>query len=368
MNSRKIEIANLSKTIIISPLNWGLGHATRCIPIINALLKQNHRVVIASDGAALELLALEFPQLQRESIPSYNITYPEKGSLLFHVLKMVPRILQTIFKEHQALKELVKKHKADVVISDNRYGMYHRKLKSIYITHQLMIPTPFGAGFIAGLQSLFLKNFNQIWIPDDPGERNLSGKLSHNRWVTQQTKYIGVLSRFDDSLEAVNPNGFSEQLPFYLAVISGPEPERTAFEKLILKRAQESKSRFVVVGGSPNFNQNKSKGKVTHFPFLKAIHLKWMLENAELIISRAGYSTIMDLVTLGKSAVLIPTPGQIEQEYLMDYLQNLAQFKFVKQDEFDLKKVPSWETHFNSVPCKDAGNLNAALNALISTI
>ena len=235
----------MPKTILIAPLNWGLGHATRCIPIINALLQKKHTVILASDGVALALLKKEFPALNAETLPSYQITYPENGNFVIQMAKLVPGILKAIKQERLALEKLVEKHQIDIVISDNRYGMYHTSVKSIYVTHQIKVAAPFGEDLLAKLQQKFLKHFDEIWIPDVEGAINLSGKLGHNSNVPKNALYIGALSRFKSNFKSVNQ--VAEQDEYVIAVISGPEPQRSVFEKMLVEQLSKLAMPSVIV-------------------------------------------------------------------------------------------------------------------------
>lgn len=325
----------MPKTVLIAPLNWGLGHASRCVPIINALLNNGDSVILASDGVALALLKQEFPDLSTEELPSYGITYPKNGNFIIHMATLVPRILKAIKQERITLAKLISKYQIDVVISDNRYGMYHESVKSIYLTHQIKVAAPMGEDLLASLQQKFIANFDKLWIPDVEGDINLSGKLAHNDKVGNNAKYIGALSRFTENIVGQKPENAPNE-NFVLAVISGPEPQRTAFEVLLFKQLLAYGKPAVIVGGNPN-DSSKSSKNITHYPFLGAKNLKWLFENAETIICRSGYSTIMDLVALQKQAILIPTPGQTEQEYLVNHLSNSGMFVSVSQKDFEVK-------------------------------
>ena len=327
----------MSKTVLVAPLNWGLGHAARCVPIINALL-QNHKVILASDGVALDLLKLEFPNLEYEVLPSYGITYPENGSFLGHIAKQVPRILKTINSEKKLLPSLIKKHGIDMVISDNRYGIHHESVKSVFITHQIVIPTPFAEKILAKLQQQFLVSFDEIWVPDVKTVPNISGKLAHNEIFPDKAKYIGLLSRFNDDLKAVKPETMGSE-DFVLGIVSGPEPMRTHFENLLIDELSGIGQKVVLVGGVSQGGSALNGANMTYFPFLGMNELKWLIMNAKQIVSRSGYSTVMDLLALNKTAIFVPTPGQTEQEYLGDYLMKNGLFYTVVQDEFNWSKV-----------------------------
>ena len=331
----KIKVS-LAKTILVTPLNWGLGHASRCVPIINALLKNGHQVILASDGVALELLKQEFPDLVTETLPSYDVTYPENGNFIWHIAKLIPSILSAIKAENAVLKGLIKKHGIDLVISDNRYGMYNANVKSIFMTHQIKVASPMGEGVLANIQKKYWQNFDELWIPDFAGSTNVSGKLSHNEIVPVSALYLGTLSRFTEESISLKPENLSCNSGFVLAVISGPEPQRAVFEKVLFEQLLSIEKSVVIVGGNPNSNEIKTSKNITHYPFLKASQLKWLYQNSSAIISRSGYSTIMDLIALKKKAILIPTPGQTEQEYLVEHLKSIGLFYIVNQKDFEI--------------------------------
>lgn len=334
-----------TKTILVAPLNWGLGHATRCIPVINELIDRNHKVIIASDGIALLLLQKEFPQLTSEELPSYNITYPKDDQFVNHILKSTPKIWKAIREEKKVLDQLIRKYDIDIVISDNRYGLFNKRRKSIIITHQIKILTPTWSNLISALHAYFLNRFNEIWIPDYSGNINISGALSHGKKQLLKSKFIGPLSRFKTSQRIESPI-FDISQPFILAIISGPEPQRTLFEKMLLDQFSKINQPIVMVGGNPNSKIESTFKHITHFPLLTSSDLRWLLENAQTCISRSGYSSIMDFVALQKSAILIPTPGQLEQMYLAQYLDDRKLFVSIKQDEFNIENALSKFSHF----------------------
>lgn len=325
----------MSKTVLVASLNWGLGHAARCVPIIKALLS-SHQVVLASDGVALDLLKLEFPELPSEELPSYGITYSEKGSFIGHIAKQVPGILKAIKSEKGELSKLIDKYDIDVVISDNRYGMHHHSVKSIFISHQIIISAPFGEGLLAHLQQQFISQFDEIWIPDVSTSPNASGKLGHNSYVPKNAKYIGMLSRFNEDSSSEQPNEVDSE-NFVLAMVSGPEPMRTQFETLLISQLSKVDQAVIIVGGAQKSERFTVSNNITYFPFLGMAELKWLINHAKTIISRSGYSTVMDLLALNKTAILIPTPGQTEQEYLGEYLMEHGLFYCVSQNEFNWK-------------------------------
>ncbi len=319
-------------SFLIAPLNWGLGHAGRCIPIIHALLDKGAEVQIASDGRALELLCKEFPQLKYREIPSYNIRYFSRHMWL-NLMWQGPRIIAAIDQENLFLKKIIDKEKIDVLISDNRLGFYNNKVQSVYITHQWNIHTlnPLASWGINAIHRKFIKKFDIVWIPDVPDFPGLAGQLSHDNLVGN-IRYIGSLSRLQLSLEAVKYKA--------AVVLSGPEPQRTMLEKRVLSDLQQLSGNFVVVGGrteSDNRDIRREKN-IKYFPFLLYKDLNRIMLESEVIICRSGYSSIMDLYALKKKALLIPTPGQREQEYLANIHESLGPFVVQQQSKLNISE------------------------------
>ena len=325
-------IAN-SKNVLIAPLNWGLGHASRCIPIIRQQISYGNRVVIASDGASLTLLRKEFPNLESEELPSYNITYPNKGDqLIWHLLKMSNKIMSAIKEENVLLTKLVDKYNLDLIISDNRFGMYHREVFSVYITHQTNIQAGKLSVIANKVHEYFMSKFNEIWIPDYEGEDSLAGNLSKYSG-SKVAKYIGVQSRFEFDENVIEKDKI-------LVVLSGPEPQRTYLEEIILSELETVEKEIVLVQGKvEGFQKKKNNKNSTIYNFLTSNDLEREMKESSLIIARSGYSTIMDLKVLKKKAFFIPTPGQGEQLYLAKYLKSKKICDYACQDDFSLKNV-----------------------------
>lgn len=301
------------KRILVCPLDWGLGHASRCIPIIRLLLKNNAQVVVAGDGNSLALLKIEFPKLQFIFLKGYDISYSSKGNIVLKIIFSVPKILSRILIEHQTLKKIVSENKIDIVISDNRYGLWNRQIKSIFITHQLMIKTPFAEKLLHRLILFFVNKYDECWVPDFEEADNLSGDLSHKYTLPRNTFFVGALSRF----EAINTT--SSYQYHVMAIISGPEPQRSVFENVVLKELQQTSLKAIVICGKPEVEQKKQIiNNIEIVSHLTTDKMQQTILNSKIIISRSGYSTIMDLATLGKKVIFIPTKGQTEQEYLAE--------------------------------------------------
>lgn len=350
------------KKILVAPLNWGLGHATRCIPVINELITQGAEVSIGSDGNALSLLKKEFPQLTFLELPSYNISYGSGDNMVFKMLSNYPKIRKAIALEHEALKDIQNKNHFDVIISDNRYGMWHEDTHNIFITHQINIQVP---KHLKWLQPLLLNynlkqisNFNECWIPDAEGDENLSGDLSHNCKLPASSYYIGSLSRFfkeqgarskeqiDNSPNTIThwpePDEANLRMPVspgpLLIILSGPEPQRSAFEKMIIDQVKTVSVKTLIVQGLTEKNEDQQLSEnVRMISYLTSAHLFEKIKEAEIIISRSGYSTIMDLAACEKKAILVPTPGQTEQEYLSERFLKKNIFYSAMQNDLDLK-------------------------------
>ncbi len=326
----------MKKAVIYGVLNWGLGHATRSIPIIQSLFRLNYDVIICSDGDALSLLNKEFPQAQFVSLPTYHIKYRHR-SMVANVSWYGMGLLKSIYQEKKVLKELVSQYDPVFIISDNRYGFYHSKVKSIMITHQLRIPTSVEWQSKAASSFLhkFIEAFDVCWVPDVAGSTNLSGQLSHDCSLSIPIKYIGNLSRF--RFEA-KPKRY--EIAF---VLSGPEPQRTRLENLILDQLGELPKNCVLVRGTniaPERNRSDDHLEIEIIDLADSKTLQGIMSESKLLVSRAGYTTIMDLVAMRKPAILIPTPGQPEQEYLAEHLaSHFSSFDFVAQEELDLLAI-----------------------------
>ena len=334
-NGKKFNNTSQKPRILIAPLEWGLGHATRCIPIIKELQNRDCEVFIAAEGATFSLLKHEFPSLTFLSLTGYRMRYSRRKYLLpLKVLVQMPKIIFTIYKEHQWLKKIVNEYNIDAIISDNRFGMYHKKIPSVYITHQLLIKTknPFTEIIAQRLHYYFIKKYTECWVPDFE-VNGLAGELSHPKQLPKKIKYIGALSRFE--LKEV------EKKYDLLISISGPEPQRTIFEDQILKDLGSFTGKVLFIRGLPDNDQEmQNENQLVEIKnHLSAKELNEAILQSAMIISRCGYTTIMDLVKLQKKAVLVPTPGQTEQEYLAKHLMESKIFYTILQKDFVLQNA-----------------------------
>lgn len=320
----------LKKRILVAPLNWGLGHATRCIPIINALLENGFEPIIASDGTALALLKKEFSKLKTIELPSYNITYSKKGKgLKFKLLKDSPKFLKAIKAEKKLIKKLIAEKNIKGIISDNRFGVYNKTIPSVYITHQLNVLSGISTWFSSKMHQKIIKKFDECWIPDFKNEPSLSGKLGHLKQHNLKVKYIGPLSRFNKV--------DSDAVYDLMVLLSGPEPQRAILEAKLIKDLNGYNGSILLVKGVIEDEQTcVIKDNITAYNFMKSDELEKAINQSKLILSRSGYTTIMDLSKLEKKAFFIPTPGQFEQEYLATRLDDSGLIPFSSQENFKI--------------------------------
>ncbi len=324
---------NKQKTILVAPLNWGLGHATRCIPIVRALIAHNYNVLLGSDSGALLFLRKEFPQLPSIELPSYNITYPKKGHYFkLNLFLNLPQIQKTISLEKKLIKKLVAKGKIDGIISDNRLGVYNKKVPSVIITHQLSVLSGITSFFSSKLHQRIIKKFDACWVPDVDGPHNLSGKLGHPKKIDFEVLYIGPLSRM-----------VKKEMPCkydVLVLLSGPEPQRAILELELMEVFLNSSEKVLMVRGVVEGSQQVSERKnITIVNFMQSEGLEKAINESKIVVSRSGYTTVMDLAAMEKPAFFIPTPGQYEQEYLAKQLRDNGIVPSCKQKEFSLDKL-----------------------------
>jgi uncharacterized protein (TIGR00661 family) len=337
MKEENFNIPGNKPRILIAPLDWGLGHATRCIPVISALIKQHYTVFVAAEGQIKILLQKEFPRLHFIELRGYRVKYSRYAFWMpVKMILQLPKIMHRIYSENRWLKKVIKQYDINAVISDNRMGLYHKKIPSVYITHQLNIKT--GNSFTENLTQKihyhFINKFKACWVPDIEGIVNLAGELSHPATLPKvPVAYLGSLSRFE---KAAVENQYD-----LCIILSGPEPQRTVFEKIILADVDKMQEKVCLVRGLPLETKvpelnNTSIEIKNHLP---ADELSKIIQQSKIIISRCGYSTIMDLVKLQTKAILVPTPGQTEQEYLGKYLQEQKIFYSIGQKNFSLSEA-----------------------------
>jgi uncharacterized protein (TIGR00661 family) len=327
------------KTVCVAPLDWGLGHATRCIPLINALIALNYSIYIACEGSQESILKETFPNATFIRLRGYRIRYAKKRTLLIPILLLqIPKIILSIIKEHTWLKKAAKHNKFDLIISDNRYGFYHKYIPSVFITHQLRIQTPFK--WLSSLCQIvsygFINKFNACWVGDMMPPHNIAGNLVNtNQLPKLPVWYMNCLSRLQDLVQATME--LNENKLKFLGIISGPAPQREIFENILWNEGNDLNYPFVIVAGVPEnkmYNKITARGSLYHH--LSGTALAEQINNAEYIICRGGYTTLMELIPFKKKLILIPTPGQTEQEYLASYWQEKKWAIYFSQENFNL--------------------------------
>jgi predicted glycosyltransferase len=352
-NHAKSPKQNTSKTILVAPLNWGLGHAARCIPIIRSLLQNNFSVLLGSDGSALALMRLEFPDLDYVLLPEYHITYPDNAkNLKAHLISQIPSIFRAMREEKVIVGQLVAQGRIDGVISDNRFGVRHKDIPSVFVSHQIRVLSGWSTFITSFAHQQIIKKFDQCWVPDYPGKENLSGAMGHVSNWQHPMRYLGPLSRMKP---------FKTPIEYDLLILlSGPEPQRTLLEQKLVSELQNSSRRILMVRGVVTNQQQKEKqGVIQTINFLTSAALEQAINSSTLILCRSGYTNIIDLSILQKKVFFIPTPGQYEQEYLARRLKRLNQAAYCHQDDFKetlLNEVDRYEgLHLYAPQLQDSG-------------
>ena len=324
-----------SPRILVAPLDWGLGHTTRCIPVIYALLSRQAEVWLAGEGPQEVILRSEFPRLPFLQLPGYRIRYGRSGhGFLPALLKQTPAILRSMRREKDWLKRHITLHEFDAVISDNRYGLVDSRIRSILITHQLRIKSPLGdwaEPLIQKQNYRLINRFSECWVPDEEDDAGFAGDLSHPvKRPEIPVFYTGILSRLKKS-------GLPENKDHLLIILSGPEPQRSILEKKMMEQLRDYSGSVTLIRGLPESSEViPSFNRIRIYNHLPSQQLEKEMNDAGVVISRSGYSTIMDIMQVGKKSILIPTPGQTEQEYLGQFLHQNGIALCISQKEFNL--------------------------------
>lgn len=320
-------------------MDWGLGHATRCIPIIEYLLQKNAQVILAGNGNSLSFLIDYFPQLRHYTLADYNIHYSPNRNAALQSLLQLPKIRQAIQQEHQQVADIVQQENINIILSDNRYGVYNKNCINIFMCHQIALqaPKPFGMmnALFLKMHLQFIKQFNYLFIPDIATVNNLSGILSHDIDFPIPHFYIGWMSRF--MLSNNSAIVVSKQYDI-VVLLSGVEPLRTNFEQSIIEQLKQLDKRCLIIRGLKQDTKLKSlTPTIDAIDYVHQDALYHYLNTTEIIICRSGYSTVMDLALLGKKAIYVPTPGQTEQEYLAKRLSDLKMGIVQEQNQLQIK-------------------------------
>lgn len=349
------------KRVLVCVLDWGLGHATRSIPVIRELQQQGAEVFLASSGSAGALLKQEFPILSFHELPGYRPHYPRQGSFLFSMAAQLPKFRRAIQREQREVEALVTNFRIHAVISDNRYGCFSQRVPSILITHQVKVRLMPGFGLVEKLVNAwletYLNKYHEVWVPDQPG----SGLTDRFMERVRDVRYIGWLSRFPTDAKPADP------FPV-MAIVSGPEPQRSLLADKLRTQLRSWPGRSLLVTGQPDKHHSVQDGNVEVVSHLPSSQMEARLKAADLVIARSGYSTIMDLIALRKRASFIPTPGQPEQIHLADFIMRSGIAFCQDQKNFTVQSLVEESSRYAgwSAWNKEEGLLASAIKQLLS--
>ncbi len=336
--------------VLFAVAAWGLGHATRDLVLIRELLAAGHEVTILSTERALQLLRSELGSrcsyLELPDIPK-----PLSRKALFFYVKMslsMPAVFWTFYREHQFVRQVARSQRFDRIVSDTRYGVFLREIPSYHIVHSLRQIVPGRPReieiMVELVQKRLLAGARRILIPDQR-ENGLAGDLCHNLncFDGHNLEYIGILS-------SVKRRPVQPDLDYFVTV-SGAEPQRSIFEKMVLQQAYDLPGRVVIALGKPDVPLSvTSDGRVDVYSYMGRGQQEEMMNRARLVVSRSGYTTMMELAELGKQALLIPTVGQSEQEYLGAYHEKLGTMHTVTQPHLSLVRDVEAASSYSGIP------------------
>jgi UDP:flavonoid glycosyltransferase YjiC (YdhE family) len=353
--------------VLFAALNWGMGHASRSVPLIRELLRQGCQVTLTSDGVGADLFRKEFPAIEVLELPGYKVSYPS-DNIYLNVLLSAVHIGRAIWLEHQWIKRFIRTHRVDAVISDNRYGIRVEGIPSVLITHQLRL---FGRWPWANRIGEFFirrwsRKFDEIWVPDWSGPHALTGGMAEWTFSQPTVHYLGPLSRFQPV------SGLSSKAYDLIVLLSGPEPQRSHFEEAIRKQIADIAGKHLLIRGTRDPVQSEwvHPDNLIVYDLLPAEQLQSLAAQSRMQVSRSGYSTVMDLLYSGIPALMVPTPGQFEQEFLAVHLCNRGPWVFQGQDKLDLaaawQSLPSLSETTSMRP--DGGEAQRAIQSFLGRI
>jgi UDP-N-acetylglucosamine transferase subunit ALG13 len=325
------------------------------------IIATGHRLLFAGNQWQRDYICRVIPGIETVHLEGYNVSYASSGSMFMPALmRQVPGLLKTIKREHTWLKETIENHKVDGIISDNRYGLYHNQVPCVIMTHQLNAMSGFGTiadNTVRKLHYKQLQRFNHCWIVDVAENGGLAGKLSHPQLMPHNAEYIGLLSQAESA--DVTAKGH------LLVLLSGPEPQRTILSQKLWAQLKGYKGQVIFTEGKATADIPKAApSHISHYTILAKEQLHNAIQGADIVICRSGYSTVMDLVKLGRKAVFIPTPGQTEQEYLAKQLQDMGMFPYMPQNNFDLSQALQIAGEFPYKPLNIPGAFDRYKNVL----
>lgn len=378
--------------VLVAPLDWGLGHATRCVPVVREFLRAGAEVELAVVKANANFFREVFPDLRQRLAPSYNIVYPKHGyNMALWLLKNSVHLNAVMRYEHHFAEEMVKRHGYDVLFSDNRFAFYSKNALSIYMTHQRRIafPRAFAAFERIGVMwhANIMRKFDEVWVPDLEIYPGYAGSLSHSGATPgdKPMRYVGTLSRFSEMGNDGNALGNApapvdlerevdlmsvsefmahsanvewdaapekrtsgnrsfEMRANYkvVAVVSGVEPARTQFEQQLRDALAQIPGRHMMILGKPSAEQKTwTEGNIEFYTHLATNDFAEAVKRADFVVSRGGYSTVMDMAELGAKCIFVPTPGQFEQIVLAHDLSKAGYAVEIPADELSAETLTS---------------------------
>lgn len=350
----------IKKRVLVAPLDWGLGHSTRSVPVIHHLHEAGFEVILVADGRPYDFLSRRFPDLQIVRCAGYDITYPKSDQFMVHMARSGPRIAKALREERKAADRIAEETGAEIIISDNRLNFRSSKTKNIFITHQLRVKAGALTFAASALHRKFYAKFDEVWIPDHAGKENISGDLAFLKRPKKNYTYIGPLTRF--SLVKTKMDAQGEKLLFML---SGPEPQRTLLEEMVIRELKKHPVPALILRGQPGqAHESEPLPGVRMLNHLDDEKLAAAIAGSYAVVSRGGYSTLCDLTAAKKKLICIPTPGQTEQEYLGEYLAKKNQMVTLSQEKFSLKKALEQLEHVGVFDFPRTSSLQQAIRTL----
>ncbi|PKR79592.1 hypothetical protein CW751_14335 [Brumimicrobium salinarum] len=316
----------------MSPLNWGLGHVCRTIPIIKQLIAQGNEVIICCDENQEVIYRQYFPEIWYVPHQGYPFDFKGKGKWALDILRKMPALHDFLTSEKNKVQDWVEKFNPDLIISDQRYGFISKTVKSVIITHQLSLPTAPWSFLAQVWNRKFLKKFDEIWIPDEL-DQVYSGNLSNGNFKNKH--FIGIQSRFTNNHQSRNGNAKFA----YLGIVSGPPPYQQQLFDLLFLKFKGISEKTAIITPSCMLTSNENTGKITFISAPQPAEISNLIHDSEVVVSRCGYTTLMDLTKTRSKAILIPTPKQAEQEYLHSLHENHERWHFATEKDFFQMKL-----------------------------
>ena len=351
--------------VLVAPLDWGLGHATRCVPVVREFLREGAEVELAVVKANAKFFREVFPELRQRIAPSYNIVYPKHGyNMAFWLLKNSLHLNAVMRYEHHFAEEMVERHGYDVLFSDNRFAFYSKNAYSIYMTHQRRIAFPQAFSAFEGVGTMWhaniMRKFDEVWVPDLEFFPGFAGSLSHSGATPgdKPMRYVGLLSRFSETAAGSSEvastaagtvavagtavETFAKSVPNYkvVAVVSGVESARTQFEHQLRHALAEIPGRHMMILGKPALGQKSwTEGNIEFHTHLATDAFADAVRHADFVVSRGGYSTVMDMAKLDAKCIFVPTPGQFEQIVLAHDLSQAGYAVEIPAEKFSAQAL-----------------------------